>query len=634
MFFWYTTTGWMMWNYLAGGLLAGTTIVLYDGSAVYPGTDTLWRLAASTGVTYAGTGAPYLLACMKEQLRPAAEHDLSRLRGVGSTGSPLPPEGFRWVYEAVASGSAAPAFILGSYSGGTDVCTGFVGPCPLLPVRAGVISGPCLGARVEAYDEAGQPVIGEVGELVLTRPLPSMPVGFWNDPGGERYRASYYADYPGVWRHGDWIMILPDGQGGQAGCVIYGRSDATLNRGGVRMGTSEFYRVVERFDEIADSLVVDTGRLGQEGELILFVVLADGHELDAELAGRIKAALRAELSPRHAPNEIRPVPGIPRTLSGKKLEVPVRKILLGTPAAEAADPQALANPEVLKFFVAGEPEHVRQREHRPQFRRGRRAAHLRQLPAAARAPRPAGPAGRPAGPRRAAVHHHAPGLRAVVPAAAARADRGAGPPPERLGLGGRPRASQRELWRARQLLRRAHVIERLLVSQIDVLETMTPQDFLEFRAALAPASGFQSVQFRELEFLSGAKDPSFLARFRSLTEAERARLDRRLAEPSLWDAYVELLATRGLPVASDQEILASLVAVARDRDGHDEEWQLAEDLLTHDELAGLWRARHVQMVERQIGTKSGTGGSTGAPYLHRRVPMRYYPLLWELRDWL
>ena len=233
------------------------------------------------------------------------------------------------------------------------MCTGFVGPCPLLPVRAGVISGPCLGARVEAYDEAGQPVIGEVGELVLTRPLPSMPVGFWNDPGGERYRASYYADYPGVWRHGDWIMILPDGQGGQAGCVIYGRSDATLNRGGVRMGTSEFYRVVERFDEIADSLVVDTGRLGQEGELILFVVLADGHELDAELAGRIKAALRAELSPRHAPNEIRPVPGIPRTLSGKKLEVPVRKILLGTPAAEAADPQALANPEVLQFFVAG-----------------------------------------------------------------------------------------------------------------------------------------------------------------------------------------------------------------------------------------------------------------------------------------
>ena len=192
----------------------------------------------------------------------------------------------------------------------------------------------------------------------------------------------------------------------------------------------------------------------------------------------------------------------------------------------------------------------------------------------------------------------------------------------------------RESWRARQLLRRAHVIERLLVSQIDVLETMTPQDFLEFRAALAPASGFQSVQFRELEFLSGAKDPSFISRFRSLTQAERARLDRRLAEPSLWDAYVGRLASRGLAVADDQQVLASLVVVARDRGGHDEEWQLAEDLLTHDELAALWRARHVQMVERQIGTKSGTGGSTGAPYLHRRVPMRYYPLLWELRDWL
>ncbi|HEY5359775.1 MAG TPA: tryptophan 2,3-dioxygenase family protein [Streptosporangiaceae bacterium] len=190
------------------------------------------------------------------------------------------------------------------------------------------------------------------------------------------------------------------------------------------------------------------------------------------------------------------------------------------------------------------------------------------------------------------------------------------------------------LWRARQLLRRAHVIERLLINQIDVLETMTPQDFLEFRAALAPASGFQSVQFRELEFLSGAKDPAFLARFRSLTRAERGRLDRRLAEPTLWDAYLGLLASRHLPTGDDAQVLAALVEVARDRGQHDDLWQLAEDLLTHDELSGLWRARHVQMVERQIGTKSGTGGSTGAPYLHERVPMRYYPLLWELRDWL
>jgi tryptophan 2,3-dioxygenase len=192
--------------------------------------------------------------------------------------------------------------------------------------------------------------------------------------------------------------------------------------------------------------------------------------------------------------------------------------------------------------------------------------------------------------------------------------------------------SEPQTWRARHLLHRAHVIERLLVSQIDVLETMTPQDFLEFRAALAPASGFQSVQFRELEFLSGAKDPGFVARFRSPTDAERDRLARRLAEPSLWDAFLDLLGSRGLPVTGDKQILASLVGIARDRPHHDDLWQLAEDLLTHDELSGLWRARHVQMVERQIGTKSGTGGSTGAPYLHRRVPIRYYPLLWELRD--
>jgi acetoacetyl-CoA synthetase len=340
VFFWYTTTGWMMWNFLAGGLLAGVTIVTYDGSATYPDTGALWRMAAETGVTYFGTGAPYLLACAKAGLAPGRDHDLSRLRGVGSTGSPLPPEGFRWAYRDVGSD-----LLLGSYSGGTDVCTGFVGPCPLLPVRAGVIAGSCLGAKVEAYDAAGRPVTGEVGELVLTAPMPSMPVGFWNDPDGERYRASYFAPWPGVWRHGDWITMLPDG-----GCVIFGRSDATLNRGGVRMGTSELYRVVEQLPEVADSLVVDTGQLGTDGRLILYLVLADGAALDDGLAGRIKAALRAALSPRHVPDEIHQVPGIPRTLSGKKLEVPVRRILLGTPVADAADPDALANPEVLAWF--------------------------------------------------------------------------------------------------------------------------------------------------------------------------------------------------------------------------------------------------------------------------------------------
>jgi acetoacetyl-CoA synthetase len=352
VFLWYTTTGWMMWNYLVGGLLVGATVVLYDGSPGYPDPDALWALAARHRLTYAGVGAPYLLACRKAGLEPAARHDLSRLRGVGSTGSPLPPEGFRWAYEAVAPGSRAGQFVLGSLSGGTDVCTGFLGPSPLLPVRAGVISGRCLGAAIESFDPAGRPLTGEVGELVLTQPMPSMPVGFWNDPGGERYRASYYADYPGIWRHGDWLLIRPDG-----GCVVYGRSDATLNRGGVRMGTSEFYRVVEALPGVADSLVVDTGQLGQDGRLILYVVPAAGHEiaggsrLDAALEGEIRVALRAGLSPRHVPDEIRAVPGIPRTLSGKKLEVPVRRILLGTPVAQAADPAALANPEVLAFFA-------------------------------------------------------------------------------------------------------------------------------------------------------------------------------------------------------------------------------------------------------------------------------------------
>jgi acetoacetyl-CoA synthetase len=316
VFAWYTTTGWMMWNYLAGGLLAGATIVLYDGSAAWPEPDRLWRLAAEHGVTYLGVGAPYLVACMKAGLRPGAELDLSALRGLGSTGSPLPPEAFGWVYEQVGSD-----LLLGSFSGGTDLCTGFVGPCPLLPVRAGIISGRCLGAAVAAYDDAGRPVVGQVGELVITQPMPSMPVGFWRDPGGVRY----------------------------------GRSDATLNRGGVRMGTSEFYRVVEGFGEIADSLVVDTGRLGAEGRLILFVVPAAGRELDDDLAGRLRAALRSQLSPRHVPDEIRPVPGIPRTLSGKKLEVPVRKILLGTEPERAADPDALANPEVLAYFRGDRP---------------------------------------------------------------------------------------------------------------------------------------------------------------------------------------------------------------------------------------------------------------------------------------
>jgi acetoacetyl-CoA synthetase len=342
-FSWYTTTGWMMWNFQVGGLLAGTTIVLYDGAAAYPAADRLWRLAAETRLSYLGVGAPYLMAGLKAGLVPRDDWDLASLRGIGSTGSPLPPEGFDWVYRQVK-----PDVQLGSLSGGTDVCTGFVGHAPLLPIRTGIISGPALGAKVEAFGSHGEPVIGEVGELVITEPMPSMPVFFWNDPDGSRYRESYFADYPGVWRHGDWIEMRADGS-----CVIYGRSDATLNRGGVRMGTSEFYRVVEAFPEVADSLVVDTGRLGADGRLLLFVQLAQGQELTDELTVRLKSALRQQLSPRHVPDELRVVPGVPRTLSGKKLEVPVRKILLGTPVERAADPSALANPDVLASYIPG-----------------------------------------------------------------------------------------------------------------------------------------------------------------------------------------------------------------------------------------------------------------------------------------
>jgi acetoacetyl-CoA synthetase len=337
VFFWYTTTGWMMWNYLIGALLVGATPVLYDGSATHPSPAALWRIADTEGVTYFGVGAPYIMASLKAGIHPEG---LERLRGVGSTGSPLPPEGFAWV------AAELPGVPIGSFSGGTDVCTGFVGATMLHPIRAGIIPCRSLGARVESYDALGKAVVGEVGELVLSLPMPSMPVMFWNDPGGERYTESYFDVYPGVWRHGDWIKINEDGS-----CVIYGRSDSTLNRGGVRMGTSEFYRVVERFEEIADSLVIDTGQLGQEGRLLLYVTLIEGAELTEALERGLCEALRRELSPRHVPNEIRVVPGIPRTLSGKKLEVPVRKILLGTPVEDAANPDAMANPEVLRHFT-------------------------------------------------------------------------------------------------------------------------------------------------------------------------------------------------------------------------------------------------------------------------------------------
>ena len=340
-FFWYSTTGWMMWNYLVGGLLVGATIVLYDGSPAHPDLMALFRMADEEKLAYFGTSAPFLMACHKVGLAPGSELEFEALRAVGSTGAPLSPEGFEWVYE-----NWKRDVWLGSISGGSDVCTGFVASSPLLPVRAGRIQCNCLGARVEAFDPAGQPLIGEVGELVVTEPLPSMPVFFWNDPDGSRLRESYFDDFEGVWRHGDWIEFDEDGSS-----VIFGRSDSTLNRGGVRMGTSEFYRVIEGIPEIADSLVVETGSLGREGKLWLFVVPAPGQDLDDGLTGRIRKTLRVELSPRHVPDEIRAIPQVPTTLSGKKLEVPIKRILTGTPLEQAVNPGTLSNPDSIQALL-------------------------------------------------------------------------------------------------------------------------------------------------------------------------------------------------------------------------------------------------------------------------------------------
>ncbi|MFY0407163.1 acetoacetate--CoA ligase [Solicola sp. PLA-1-18] len=345
-FFWFSTTGWMMWNLLVSGLAVGSTVVLVDGNPAHPDLGALWRLADELGITYFGTSAPFLLQCRKEGLEPREVADLSRLRAVGSTGAPLPVEGFYWVHDAVG-----PDVHLESVSGGTDVCSAFVGASPLSPVRAGRISCRCLGSAVAAYDEQARPVVGEVGELVIERPTPSMPVGFWGDDDGSRYRDAYFADIPGVWRHGDWISIDEDGSS-----VLSGRSDATLNRGGVRLGTAEFYSVVEDLDEVADSLVVHLeDPSGGAGTLMLFVVLAEGTELDDALRREVASALRGNLSPRHVPDELHAVPSLPRTLSGKKLEVPVKKILRGADVDDAAARGALANPESLDAFVAFRP---------------------------------------------------------------------------------------------------------------------------------------------------------------------------------------------------------------------------------------------------------------------------------------
>jgi acetoacetyl-CoA synthetase len=338
--FWFTTTGWMMWNFLVGGLTADASIVLYDGSPAQPYLGALWDLAEQAGITCFGTSAAYVAACQKAGLRPREGRDLSGLGAIGSTGSPLQPESFDWVYEQLG-----PDVWLFSMSGGTDLCTAFVGGVPTLPVHRGELQARALGAKVEAWDAGGHPRVGEVGELVIVEPMPSMPLGFWGDPDGRRYRESYFDMYPGVWRHGDWIEITDRGT-----AIITGRSDATINRGGIRMGTSEVYRAVLALDEVVDALVVDLPLEGTDGFMPLFVVLRPGVELDDDLVGRIRARVREDCSPRHVPDTVIAIPEVPRTLSGKALELPVKRILMGAAPDAVASRDSLANPDALALF--------------------------------------------------------------------------------------------------------------------------------------------------------------------------------------------------------------------------------------------------------------------------------------------
>ena len=339
--FWFTTTGWMMWNFLVSGLLTRAAIVLYDGNPGHPDMGVLWELAERAGITMFGTSAAYIAACMKDGVVPGDGRDLTRLKAVGSTGSPLSPEGFDWIYEQLGADTW-----LFSTSGGTDLCTAFVGGCALLPVYRGELQARALGAAVEAWDEDGKPLIDAVGELVVTKPMPSMPVFFWGDPDGSRYRESYFEFFPGAWRHGDWIEITSRGT-----AVIYGRSDSTINRGGIRMGTSEIYRAVLSLDQIVDALVVDVPRPDTDGWMPLFIVLREDAELDEGLRKEIARRVRAQCSPRHVPDEVFAIEAVPRTLSGKVLEVPVKRILMGTPADKAASRDSLANPAALDYFT-------------------------------------------------------------------------------------------------------------------------------------------------------------------------------------------------------------------------------------------------------------------------------------------
>ncbi|AKG41688.1 acetoacetate--CoA ligase [Streptomyces xiamenensis] len=338
--FWYTSTGWMMWNFLVSGLLTGTTVVLYDGSPGHPAVDAQWRIAELTRATVFGTSAAYVMACAKAGVRPGRDLDLSATRCVATTGSPLPPDGFRWLHEEVD-----PGLWIASVSGGTDVCSCFAGAVPTLPVYLGELQAPCLGTDLRSWDPAGKPLVDEVGELVVTTPMPSMPLRFWNDPDGTRYRESYFDTYPGVWRHGDWITLTSRGT-----VVIHGRSDSTLNRQGVRMGSADIYEVVERLPQIGESLVLGVEQPDGGYWMPLFVRLAEGVVLDDALRTVIRTALREQLSPRHVPDEILAIDAVPHTLTGKRLEVPVKRLLQGTPLEKAVNAGSVDDIGALRFF--------------------------------------------------------------------------------------------------------------------------------------------------------------------------------------------------------------------------------------------------------------------------------------------
>ncbi len=340
-FFWYSSTAWMMWNFHIAGLLIGTTVCIYDGSPGYPDLNRLWQFIEESGVTFFGAGAAFYDGCRNAGISPGDDFDLGRLRGIGSTGSPLLPESYRWVYEHVGAD-----VYLTPLSGGTDFVSAFIGGVPILPVVINEMNCRYLGAAVDAFDDDGNSIVDEVGELVCTKPLPSMPIFFWNDEDGTRYHDSYFDVWPGIWRHGDWVRITPSG-----GATIYGRSDATINRHGIRMGTADLYAAVEALPEVMDSLVVDLEFLGRDAYMPLFVVLKDGVALDDDLVERIHDAVKSNLSPRHVPDAVFAIEDVPRTFSGKKLEIPVRKLLLGQSPDKVINRDTMGNPDSIDYFI-------------------------------------------------------------------------------------------------------------------------------------------------------------------------------------------------------------------------------------------------------------------------------------------